>query len=83
MEFNKFGHIIEFTSHDSNCPPGTKNGLFCNDTVVLGKLDGGDWFRCYYKSQIKAIKFLEMAENESELLELIDEIKYKYYESME
>jgi hypothetical protein len=43
----------------------------------------GDWFRCYYKSQIKAIKFLEMAENESELLELIDEIKYKYYESME
>ena len=82
MNFNKFGHIVEIVAHDSNCPPGTKNGLFCNDTVVWAKLDDGEWFRCDFKSQIKAIKFLEMSESESDLLELIEEMKYNYYESV-
>lgn len=78
MEFTKFGHKIKIAAHDSNCPPGTKEGLFCNDTVVWAKLGGGKWFRCGFKSQLKAIAFIDMAENENDLLELIEEIKYKY-----
>ena len=78
MEFTKFGHKIKIAAHDSNCPPGTRDGLFCNDTVVQAKLDGGEWFRCDYKSQLKAVAFIDMAENENDLLELIEEIKYKY-----
>ena len=78
MEFTKFGHKIKIAAHDSNCPPSTKYGLFCNDTVVWAKLDDGDWFRCDYKSQLKAIEFLEMAENEKDLLELIEETKWNH-----
>ena len=81
MVFNRFGHIVKIAAYDSNCPPGTKKGLFCNDTVVWAKLDDGDWFMCDFKSQIKAIKFLEMSENEKGLLELIEEIKYNYEKS--
>ena len=78
MELTRFEHKIEFTAHDSNCPPGTKDGLFCNDTVVWAKLDEGEWFRCDFKSQLKAVAFIDMAENENDLLELIEEIKYRY-----
>ena len=51
-----------------------------SDILPLVIIKGGDWFRCDFKSQIKAIKFLEMAESESDLLELIEEIKYNYGE---
>ena len=81
MEFNKFGHTIEFTLHSGSCPPGS-TGMMTSDCATWFRIDSGDWFRCDYKSQIKAIKFLEMAENENDLLELIEEIKYNYHEGV-
>ena len=78
MELIKFGHKIQIVAHNSNCPPGTRDGLFCNDTVVWAKLDNGEWFRCDFKSQLKVVSFIDMAENENDLLELIEEIKYKH-----
>lgn len=78
MELTKFGHKVETVLYDSNCSPDNKAGLFCNSTSVWAKLDNGEWFRCDFKSQLKAIAFIDMAKNENDLLELIEEIKYKY-----
>lgn len=81
MEFNKFGYNIEFTAYSGSSPPGS-TGMMTSDIVPWFMVNGGVWFRCNFKSQIKAIKFLEMAESESDLLELIEEIKYNYYEGV-
>lgn len=77
MEFTRFGHKIEFTLHSGSCPPGS-TGMMTSDCVSWFKVDDGKWFRSDFKSQLKSIEFIDMAENENDLLELIEEIKYKY-----
>ena len=77
MEFTKFGHEIKVTLHSGSCHPGS-TGMMTSDCVPWFKLDNGEWFRCDFKSQLKAVAFIDMAENENDLLELIEEIKYKH-----
>lgn len=76
MKFERFGQVIETTLHSGSCPPGS-TGMMTSDCATWFRLNGGEWFRCEEKSQLKAISLFELAKSVEDIEYVFNELKYE------